>query len=104
MQDTGGGPAYGANSSGVLPAGVYLLTMNIQVSVGGGTVSADYQYSLVVGCPWDLDQSGTVGINDFLDLLAAWDSNPGGPPDFDGDGTVGITDFLDLLSHWDDCP
>jgi hypothetical protein len=29
---------------------------------------------------------------------------PGGPPDFDVDGTVGINDFLELLANWDDCP
>jgi len=23
-------------------------------------------------CPWDLDDDGTVGINDFLELLANW--------------------------------
>ena len=55
-------------------------------------------------CPWDLDSTGTVGITDFLALLAAWGTDPGGPPDFDGDGTVGIVDFLELLAHWGPCP
>ncbi len=54
-------------------------------------------------CAWDLDASGDVAVNDFLDLLGQWGSNPGGPPDFDGDGTVGIVDFLDLLAHWGPC-
>ena len=58
----------------------------------------------VGACPWDLDGSGSVGINDFLSVLTAWGTNPGGPPDFDGDGTVGITDFLALLQHWGTCP
>ena len=59
----------------------------------------------VVGlCPWDLDGDGSVGINDFLDLLGQWGSDPGGPPDFDGDGTVGIADFLELLANWGACP
>ncbi len=43
-------------------------------------------------CPWDLDGSGDVGINDFLDLLASW-----GDP-------YGITDFLALLAAWGPCP
>ncbi len=55
------------------------------------------------GCPWDLDNSGEVGITDFLSLLSLWGTSPGGPPDFDGNG-VGITDFLELLSHWGACP
>jgi len=53
-------------------------------------------------CPWDCaDGDGTVGIVDFLALLAQW----GGPGscDFDG-GNVGITDFLDLLAQWGACP
>jgi hypothetical protein len=54
-------------------------------------------------CPWDMDGGG-VGITDFLSVLSAWGSNPGGPPDFDGNGSVGITDFLEILSHWGPCP
>ncbi len=53
-------------------------------------------------CPWDCgDGDGTVGIVDFLALLAAWGGT--GPCDVDGDG-VGITDFLELLGNWGDCP
>jgi len=63
-----------------------------------------HRTSPVSTCTWDLDGSGGIGINDFLDLLAQWGTDPGGPPDFDGDGTVGITDFLDLLANWGPCP
>ena len=55
-------------------------------------------------CQWDLNDSGDVGINDFLDLLAAWGPNPGHPADFNGDDIVGITDFLLLLANWGACP
>jgi len=55
-------------------------------------------------CPWDLDGGGTVGINDFLSVLSAWGTDPGGPPDFDGDGNVGVADFLAILSNWGPCP
>ncbi len=54
-------------------------------------------------CPLDCggDDDGTVGITDFLVLLAQW----GGPGtcDFDGGG-VGINDFLALLAVWGPCP
>ena len=40
----------------------------------------------VVSCPADLDLDGDVGIVDFLALLGAWGTDPGGPPDLDGDG------------------
>ncbi|MHC4102725.1 MAG: FG-GAP repeat protein [Planctomycetota bacterium] len=55
-------------------------------------------------CWGDLDGDGSVGVTDFLDLLAVWGTDPGGPPDFDGDGTVGIWDFLELLALWGPCP
>ncbi len=51
----------------------------------------------------DVDGDGSVGINDFLDLLAAWGpcADCGDcPADFDGDCEVGITDFLELLANW----
>ena len=63
------------------------------------------QLAAGVSCPWDLDNTGDVGINDFLVLLAAWGPVPTpDPPDFDGDGSVTITDFLELLAHWGACP
>jgi predicted outer membrane repeat protein len=59
------------------------------------------------GCSCDLNGDGSVGVNDFLILLAAW--GPCGdcdncPADFDGDCSVGVTDFLQLLAHWGPCP
>ena len=59
-------------------------------------------------CPWDCDGSidrsndGSVGIIDFLTLLAQW-GMVGTSCDFDGGG-VGIVDFLELLGHWGPCP
>jgi len=72
----------------------------------GGNSGAGESYVVFSPAPpcRDLNGDGTVGINDFLDLLAAWDSDPGGPPDYDGDGVVGINDFLELLANWGPCP
>jgi len=59
--------------------------------------------SCICVCPWDceLAADGTVGITDFLELLAQW----GGPGSCDfGGGGVGITDFLELLANWGPCP
>ncbi len=55
--------------------------------------------------PGDVDGDGTVGILDFLALLAAWGPCPAPCPpacfaDVDGDCTVGILDFLILLANW----
>ncbi len=57
-------------------------------------------------CPADCLQTpdGTIGILDFLALLAAWGSPAGEPCDLDGDGVVGLGDFTALLSAWGVCP
>jgi hypothetical protein len=55
-------------------------------------------------CPADIAPPyGSVGAVDFLALLAAWGTDPGGPPDLDGNGTVGVEDFLLLLEAWGPC-
>ncbi len=55
--------------------------------------------------PGDVDGDGSVGINDFLLLLAGWGPCPGACPpscaaDFNANCTVGIGDFLILLANW----
>jgi len=57
------------------------------------------------GPPADLDGDCSVGIVDFLDLLANWGPcpqpcPPACPADLDDDCSVGITDFLTLLENW----
>ena len=71
-----------------------LFVLDVSKAVAGGCG----------GCEADLDDDGTVGLSDLLDLLAAWASDPGGPPDFDDDGTVGLSDLLFLLANWGPCP
>ncbi len=56
------------------------------------------------GCPWDLDDSGDVGVSDLLSLLASWGPCKGCPADFDGSGDVGVSDLLTLLQNWGPCP
>ncbi|MCZ6850911.1 MAG: hypothetical protein O7F17_04650, partial [Planctomycetota bacterium] len=55
-------------------------------------------------CPWDLDDSGDVGVKDLLILLGAWGPNKGHPADFDNSGDVGVKDLLMLLGNWGPCP
>ncbi len=91
-----------------------------RVAVGGSTASSSFPttagafdetyngagdgfVAVLNLCPADCTgiRDGSVGITDFLLLLAQW----GGPGtcDLDGGG-VGITDFLDLLANWGVCP
>ncbi len=53
-------------------------------------------------CP-DPTGDGTVGITDFLAVLAAWGPCVSCAADFDDDGFVGITDLLMLLAAWGPC-
>ena len=53
-------------------------------------------------CPWDLDNSGSVGTGDLLELFAQWGT--AGTADFDGSGAVGTSDLLILFANWGPCP
>ncbi len=72
------------------------VTMPATVRVQVAVKSCANPYSIAGDCG--------VGIEDFLDLLAAWGPNLGHPADFDQDGSVGINDFLDLLGAWGSSP
>ncbi len=55
-------------------------------------------------CSEDTDGDGTVGILDFLDVLATWGPCPAPcNSDIDGDGIVGVLDFLAILAAWGPC-
>ncbi len=51
-------------------------------------------------CVQNISGDCGYGIDDFLDLLAAWGPNPGHAADLDLDDVVGINDFLELLANW----
>ncbi len=106
----------GANGENAQAGGAYMYTglVGLDCKANGRSDACDILFGLredtngngipdTCECPWDLDGCGTVGITDFLALLAAWGPNPGHPADFDGDGNVGITDFLALLANWGPC-
>lgn len=94
----------------VVPAGTrsVLVTLTMERTDGISTDAYADNISFVLTilpCPADLDEDNTVGMDDFLILLAFW-----GPcdvvclGDLDGDGVVGINDFLQLLAEWGPCP
>ncbi len=74
---------------------------------GGRVAKVEYLPAVVrvsIALLGDIDDNGSVGVTDFLALLAAWGACPlpptACPADLDGDGTVGILDFLALLGNW----
>ena len=55
-------------------------------------------------CPWDVDGTGDVNIDDLFGILGHWGEGAGSPYDVNFDGTVNIDDLFDILGHWGDCP
>ena len=55
----------------------------------------------IASCPWDLDNSGSVGTSDLLALFAQWGTP--GTADFNGDGIVNTSDLLILFANWGPC-
>ena len=53
-------------------------------------------------CPFDLNQDGSVAINELLDLFAHW-GDESLINDWDGDRQLTSEDLALMLSHWGDC-
>jgi hypothetical protein len=90
-----------------------LLTVEAAAAVPQGAAAGGAWSFVITGeepiletpdCPGDLDGDGSVGVTDFLLILAAWGPCGGCPEDLDGSGDVGIGDFLLLLAFWGACP
>jgi len=55
-------------------------------------------------CPGDVTGSGTVSMDDAIQLLSRWgDECTFCPEDLNGDGRVDFSDLLFVLSNWGDC-
>ena len=54
-------------------------------------------------CAGDIDEDGTVGVNDLLAIVDMW-GQAGGAGDVDEDGVVGVGDLLALIDAWGACP
>jgi hypothetical protein len=76
------------------------LTVGVCASALLLLVSSSY----ATPCPWDTNNDGDVGINDFLMVLADWGAGPSSKCDFNHDQVVNIVDVLELLANWGPCP
>jgi hypothetical protein len=75
----------------------------IDVAVGGGHLPVYLDLDAETLCVGDIDADGTVGVVDFLYLIAGWGPCPGCAEDLDGDNDVDVSDFLLLLAQWGPC-
>ena len=69
-----------------------------QVSKAGG-----FGVLGAAGCAADITGDELVGVDDLLELIAAWGLN-GSPADVNGDGVVDTLDLLLILAGWGACP
>jgi hypothetical protein len=76
----------------------------VDIAVGGGHLPVYLDLAVEPYCFGDIDADGTVGVLDFLRLIAAWGPCPGCPEDLDLDNDVDVSDFLLLLAQWGECP
>ena len=60
------------------------------------------QFTCDPACLGDLDNDGSVGTSDLLELFAQWGT--AGPADFNADGIVNTADLLILFANWGPCP
>ena len=96
----------GVNSIASSTPAVYLYginppssTVSNAVSSGGGGGGGGGSFSSGGGS--SSGGSTTVGMSDFVLLMANWgQSGQGNPADFSGDATVGIQDFIWLMANW----
>jgi predicted outer membrane repeat protein len=65
---------------------------------GGGN---EFNVECPSDCIGDLDGNGEVGVDDILNVLAAYQQNADG--DCDGDGDTDVDDLLLLISAWGPC-
>lgn len=101
--------------TGDLETSLFTLFLDRQNS-GGPSLGADgtlvvadrtsvRAYRTATPCPGDVDESGDVGFNDLLAVLAAWGPCKGDcPEDVDQSGDVGFNDVLIVLANWGPCP
>ena len=91
---------YTGNASSTVAS--YLYAINQAASSGGTNYSAATNYGVSSGGGSTSSGGGTatVGIADFVLLMANWGQTGANSADFNNDGTVGIGDFIWLMANW----
>ncbi len=50
-------------------------------------------------CPGDADGSGTVDVQDLIEVIVAW-GRSGGAADLNGDGAIDVQDLVLVIVNW----
>jgi len=85
-----------------LNPGTYAFRLSrVDEGSGGDDVAiAWWSSGEIGGLEGDLNGDGVIGVDDLLQMLAAWGVCEGCVEDLDGDGVVGVDDLLLMLSLW----
>ena len=54
-------------------------------------------------CQGDINQDGTVGVEDLLAVIADWNCSSGCSADINGDLLVNVADLLLVIGGWGAC-
>ncbi|HRQ76135.1 MAG TPA: S8 family serine peptidase [Phycisphaerales bacterium] len=100
------------NVCGLAPEVTFDVTQGVFYRVRiGGHQGATGSGTMVItctpaapACPADLNNSGSVDVQDLLLLLGAWGPCAGCPADLNNSGSVDVQDLLLLLGAWGPCP
>ena len=72
------------------------------------TSSGHYVARLAPACPADVNDSGSVDVNDLLAVITGWGTCPPAPAACPGDtnhsGSVDVMDLLSVITTWGPCP
>ena len=90
----------GSGSNGIVETSNVLFCGNALATNWGEVIDDGTSvYEQSCSCSADADGNGTIGVNDLLRVLSAWNSfDPGA--DVDNDGTVGVDDLLRVIAAW----
>ena len=82
--------------------GKMVLTGNVDVlAIGGQELWIDcLEGDVATAMAGDINNDGSVNVQDLLLLLAEWGNSGANGADLNGDGTVNIQDLLLLLANW----
>src|SRR5690606_32121695 len=97
-----GGQIYRAELPGQ-PVGVVEYFVTATDFAGNLGTGPTLSFTVEGAVPGDLNDSGTVDVQDLLILLGAWGDCPAKgpcPADLNDSGTVDVQDMLILLANW----
>jgi hypothetical protein len=82
---------------------ISIIDLNPLVGQNTPAINVNFNVTeVVVDCPEDVNDDGTVNVSDILALIGAW-GTADDSADVNGDGIVDVSDLLSLVGAWGPC-